>query len=130
MGWGELVLGFIRGLYNILWDEKSKDWKLTVYESHEAIEDWCGVGSGCSFSFVFFFLGNTDLDAVVAGGDLAVLDLHIGGGMGELALGVLARAFVALKFATDLQLQPARVLAVQQAVHIDNVGHRVYIGVI
>lgn len=67
------------------------------------------------------------LDAVVAGGDLAVLDLHIGGGMGELALGVLARTFVALKFATDLQLQPARVLAVQQAVHIDNVGHRVCI---
>jgi len=71
-------------------------------------------------------IGSTDLDAVVAGGDLAVLDLHVGRGMGELALGVLARAFVALELATDLQLQPARVLAVEQAVHIDNVGHRVW----
>ena len=59
------------------------------------------------------------LDAVVAGGDLAVLDLHVGRGMGELAFGVLARAFVALELATDLQLQPARILAVEQAVHID-----------
>lgn len=65
----------------------------------------------------------TDLDTVIASGNLAVLHLNIGRGMGELALRILARTFVALEFATHLQLQPARVLAIEQAVHINNVGH-------
>lgn len=91
-------------IFFFLWDEKLKDLKLTVYESHEAIE---GRRGGYTFVRGSAWEGDTDLDAVVTGGDLAVLHFHVGRGMGELALGVLARTFVALKLPTDLQLQPA-----------------------
>lgn len=62
------------------------------------------------------------LDAVVAGGDAAVLHLDVGGRVRELALGVGPRALVALELAAHLELQPARVLAVEQVVHVDH-GH-------
>lgn len=60
----------------------------------------------------------THLDTVVAGCDSSILHLNIGRGMCELAFGVRAGALVPLELAAHLQLQPARVLAVQQAVHV------------
>lgn len=62
------------------------------------------------------------LDAVVAGSDAAVLHLHVGRGVRELALSVRARALVPLELPAHFQLQPARVLPVQQVVHVDH-GH-------
>lgn len=62
----------------------------------------------------------TYLNAVVAGGDASILHLDVGGRVSELALGVRARALVALELAAHLELQPARVLAVQQGVHVDH----------
>lgn len=43
--------------------------------------------------------------------------------MGELALGVRSGALVPLELPADLQLEPARVLAVQQVVHVHH-SHR------
>lgn len=43
--------------------------------------------------------------------------------MGELALGVRSGALVPLELPADLQLEPARVLAVQQVVHVNH-SHR------
>lgn len=63
------------------------------------------------------------LNAIVAGGNAAVLHLHVGRRMGELAVGVRARAFVALILAAHLQLQPARVLAAEQSVHVHHGSH-------
>lgn len=40
--------------------------------------------------------------------------------MGELALRVWPGALVALKLSADLQLQPSRVLTVEQIVHVDH----------
>lgn len=55
---------------------------------------------------------STDLDGVEAGDDPAVLDLHVGRGVGELALILRARALVPLVLSTHLQRQPATVLGV------------------
>ena len=62
----------------------------------------------------------TDLNTVVAGGDPAVLHLHVGGGVGELALRVRPRTFLALELTTHLQLQPTTVLLVQHGVHVQH----------
>lgn len=45
--------------------------------------------------------------------------------MGEFAFGVRAGALIPLELAANLQLQPARVLAVQEVIHIhvDDCGH-------
>jgi len=40
--------------------------------------------------------------------------------MGELALGVWPCAFVALELAADFKLQPPRVFAVDEVVHVDH----------
>lgn len=65
------------------------------------------------------------LDAVVTGCDTSVLHLHVGRRMCEFAFGVRAGALIPLEFAAYLQLQPARVLAVQEVIHIhvDDCGH-------
>jgi len=44
------------------------------------------------------------LYTVVAGGDTAVIDLHVGGRMSEFALVVASGALVALKLAANFQL--------------------------
>lgn len=64
----------------------------------------------------------THLDRVVACGHASVLYFDIGGRMCEFTLGVRPGALVALELAAHLQLQPARVLAVQQVVDVDD-GH-------
>lgn len=61
---------------------------------------------------------NGYLNAVVAGGDSAVLHFDVGRGMGEFALGVWPGALVPLKLPTDLELEPARVLPIQQVIHV------------
>lgn len=45
--------------------------------------------------------------------------------MSEFAFGIRARALIPLELAANLQLQPARVLAVQEVIHIhvDDSGH-------
>lgn len=60
------------------------------------------------------------LDTVVAGSNSSVLDLDVGWGMCELALGVRPGALVPLKLPADLQLQPAGIFAVEYAVHVDH----------
>uniref|UniRef100_A0A2M4D8V7 Uncharacterized protein n=1 Tax=Anopheles darlingi TaxID=43151 RepID=A0A2M4D8V7_ANODA len=55
----------------------------------------------------------TTLNTVVARGHASVLYFDVGRWMGELALGVRAGAFVALVLPANLQLQPARILAIQ-----------------
>ena len=62
------------------------------------------------------------LDAIVAGSDASILHLDVGRRMRELAFGVWPGAFVPLELPAYLQLEPARVLAVQQVVHVDH-GH-------
>jgi len=57
------------------------------------------------------------LYAVVAGGDAAVVHLYVWRRMRELALVVAARALVALELPAHLELQPARVLHVEDVVH-------------
>lgn len=53
------------------------------------------------------------LDAVVAGSDSAVLDLHVGRRVREFALRVWPGALVALELPADLQLEPPGVLSVE-----------------
>lgn len=60
----------------------------------------------------------TYLDTVVAGRNTSILYLHGGRRMCEFAFGVRARALIPLEFAAHLELQPARVLAVQEVIHI------------
>lgn len=62
--------------------------------------------------------GEWYLDTVVAGSDAAVLDLDVGGRVRELALRVGSGALVALELPADLELEPSRVLAVEQIVHV------------
>ncbi len=52
----------------------------------------------------------TDLYAVVASRDTAVLDFDVGGRMRELALRVGPRALVPLELPADFKLQPTRIL--------------------
>lgn len=61
----------------------------------------------------------TYLNAVVAGGDLAVLHLDVVRRMCELALMVGPRALASLELATHLQLQPTRVLLVEEGAHVE-----------
>ena len=60
------------------------------------------------------------LNTVIAGGDPPILHLHIERRVGELALGVGTRALLALELAADLQLQPPRVLLVEQRAHVEH----------
>lgn len=64
--------------------------------------------------------GVTYLDGVVASGDPAVLHLHVGRRVCELALRVWSRALVPLELAAHFQLEPARVLDVQKVVDVDH----------
>lgn len=65
------------------------------------------------------------LDRVVASGDASVLDLDVGRRVSELALRVRPRALVPLELAAHLQLEPARILDVEEVVdvHHCHVGH-------
>lgn len=63
------------------------------------------------------------LYAVIAGGDAAVLNLHIGCRVRKLAISVGSGALVSLVFPAHLQLQPSGIFAVQQIVHV-YYGHR------
>lgn len=67
----------------------------------------------------------THLDAVVAGCDASVLHLDVGRRMCEFAFGIRAGALIPLELAANLQLQPARVFAIQEVIHIhvDDGGH-------
>ena len=64
--------------------------------------------------------GRPYLNTVVAGRNPAALDLHVGGGMGELALAVRPGALLSLVLAADLQLQPTGILLVQHRVHVQH----------
>lgn len=66
----------------------------------------------------------TYLDTVVASSDSPVLHLDGGRRVSEFALGVGPGALVALEFAAHFQLQPARVLSVEETIHVDHGGHR------
>ncbi len=68
---------------------------------------------------LFIILVPSYLNTVVARGDASVLNLDVFRRVGELALVVGAGTFVSLELATDLELQPARVLLVQQRAHVD-----------
>jgi len=69
------------------------------------------------------------LNTIVAGGDPPVLHLHVGGRVGELALAIRSRALLSLELAANLQLQPARVLLVEQRRHVEHGQHlRVHVG--
>lgn len=75
------------------------------------------------FAWRFFTITPT-LDTVVTSSDATVLNLDSRRGVGELALGVRSGTLVTLEFAAHFQLQPARVLAIQEAVHVHHGGHR------
>lgn len=67
---------------------------------------------------------STNLDAVEAGGHLAVLHLHVRGRVGEFTLDGVPSALSALKLPAGLQLKPARVLRLQRRRHHLIVGHQ------
>lgn len=58
------------------------------------------------------------LNAVVAGGDAAVLNFHIGSRVRKFAIRVGSGALVPLVFPAHLQLQPSGIFSVQQIVHV------------
>ena len=60
------------------------------------------------------------LNTVVAGCHSTVLDLDIGGWVGELAVGVRAGALLPLVLPAHLELQPAGVLLVQEGRHVEH----------
>lgn len=62
------------------------------------------------------------LNTVIAGCHPTVLDLDVGGRMGELAVGVGPCALLPLVLPAHLELQPARVLLVQEGRHVEH-GH-------
>lgn len=73
--------------------------------------------------FAWWFLSITpSLNAVVASSDTSILHLHICRRMSKLALGVRTGAFVTLELPAHLQLQPTRVLAIEERVHVYH-GH-------
>ena len=60
------------------------------------------------------------LNTVIAGSHSSVLDLDVGGRMGELAVGVGASALLPLIFPAHLELEPAGVLLVQEGRHVEH----------
>lgn len=57
------------------------------------------------------------LDRIVASNNATILDFDINCRVGKLALCIGTRALVALKFATDFKLKPARVLHIKQGIN-------------
>lgn len=79
-------------------------------------------------AWVLVFWGSTGqksayLNTIVAGRDTAVLHLDVGRGMCEFTLGIGPGALVPLELPANFQLEPARVLPVQQIIHVDH-SHR------
>jgi len=69
------------------------------------------------------------LNTIVAGGHPAVLHLYVGRWVSKLALAIRSCALLTLELAANLQLQPARVLLVQQGGHVEHGEHlRVDVG--
>jgi len=69
------------------------------------------------------------LNTIVAGGHPPVLHLNVGRWVSKLALRVRSRALLPLELPAHLQLQPARVLLVQQRRHVEHGQHlRVHVG--
>lgn len=62
------------------------------------------------------------LDAIVAGGDSAVLDFDVGGRVGEFALRVGTWTLIPLELAAYFQLEPPGVFSVKKVVHVHH-GH-------
>lgn len=60
------------------------------------------------------------LNTVVAGSDPAVLDLHVSWRVRELALRVAPCALLSLELATHLELEPPRVLLIEQVVDVEH----------
>jgi hypothetical protein len=59
------------------------------------------------------------LDTVVTGDDASILHLDVGWRMSEFAFGIGSGALGALKFAADLQLEPARIFGIDHVIEID-----------
>lgn len=63
---------------------------------------------------------NSYLNTVVASCDPAILDLDVGWRVCEFTLGIRPRTFVPLEFPTDFELQPSRIFAIYEVVHINH----------
>lgn len=66
----------------------------------------------------WLFSITSTLDAIVAGRHTAILHLDIGRRMSKLALVVGPGALVPLELAAHLQLQPSRVLLIDEITHV------------
>ncbi len=60
------------------------------------------------------------LNTVIAGRHPSVLDLDVGGRMGELAVGVGPGTLLSLILPAYLELQPAGVLLVEEGRHVEH----------
>ena len=60
------------------------------------------------------------LNTVIAGRHPPVLDLDVGGRMGELAVGVGPGTLLSLILPAHLELEPAGVLLVQEGRHVEH----------
>ena len=73
-----------------------------------------------------FFIKVSYLNTVIASRYPPVLNFNIRRRMGEFTLGVWSSALLSLRLPADLQLQPPRVLLVEEAAHVE---HRDGLGV-
>lgn len=76
----------------------------------------------------WFLAVTPTLNTVIAGRHSSVLDLDVGGRMGELAVGVGASALLPLILPAHLELEPAGVLLVQEGRHVEH-RHSLGLGV-